>query len=286
MWGRWASLGVITSSLVTALAATSAADSTRPGATSTKSRRCPNEMTLVGGFCVDRWEIHTVDHASGQRLSPYYPPDAKLLAFVHEFWTSEATHVGSARAREFPLPVVPLVQRAKFSPRAVSAPGIEPQGYMSYDTAQLACAQAGKRLCREDEWVRACRSNRGTKHPYGDSFEPGRCNVFRNLHPAHELHGNSSLGHLDPRLHLVWEEGTRPLYEVTGNRARCASQPDDGDIIDLVGNLDEWIDDPNGTFVGGFYSRSTREGCEAKVENHAATYADYSLGTRCCQDAR
>jgi hypothetical protein len=38
----------------------------------------------------------------------------------------------------------------------------------------------------------------------------------------------------------------------------------------------------DGTFVGGFYSRSTREGCDAKIENHDPAYADYSLGTRCC----
>ena len=38
-------------------------------------------------------------------------------------------------------------------------------------------------------------------------------------------------------------------------------------------------------FVGGFYSRSTTNGCEARVDSHAAAYYDYSLGTRCCMDA-
>ena len=250
-------------------------------------RRCPAEMALVGAVCVDRWEVHTVDRVSGAELSAYYPPEPKLLRFVHDFWVLEAARVGSERARRFPLPPVPPVQRADFSPRAVSAAGHVPQGYFSSITARLACENAGKRLCTEQEWVRACRSSGGTKHPYADSFEWGRCNVFRNMHPAHELHGNSSLGHLDPRLHLVWEEGTRPLLLLTGQQPTCASATEsDGAIYDMVGNLDEWIDDPAGVFVGGFYARATREGCEAKVTNHGPQYADYSLGTRCCMAAR
>ena len=51
----------------------------------------------------------------------------------------------------------------------------------------------------------------------------------------------------------------------------------------MVGNLDEWIDDPDGTFVGGFYSRGTREGCDSIIEVHDYTYYDYSLGVRCCK---
>jgi len=242
-------------------------------------------MADVGGTCIDRWEVYTVDHKSGAVLSPHYPPEPKLLAFVHDYWMLEAGRVGSERARRFPLPPLPEVQKGAFVPRAVSAPGTTPQGYFSYYSAKSACETAGKRLCSESEWVRACRSRGGTKHPYADAFEPGRCNVFRNMHPAYELHGNSSLGHLDPRLHLVWEEGTRPLLLSTGQMTQCVSRTKtDGDIYDMVGNLDEWIEDAAGTFVGGFYSRATREGCEAKVEGHAPQYVDYSLGARCCRD--
>jgi hypothetical protein len=50
----------------------------------------------------------------------------------------------------------------------------------------------------------------------------------------------------------------------------------------MVGNLDEWIDDPKGKFLGGFYSRSTRDGCEASITAHPRVYFDYSLGVRCC----
>ena len=50
-----------------------------------------------------------------------------------------------------------------------------------------------------------------------------------------------------------------------------------------TGNLDEWVDDEAGLFVGGFYARSTREGCESRISAHAPIYYDYSTGARCCR---
>ena len=76
------------------------------------------------------------------------------------------------------------------------------------------------------------------------------------------------------------------MLERTGSRPHCASRWGDDAVYDMVGNLDEWIDPKNGTFVGGFYSRSTRKGCDAKVSAHPRRYLDYSLGIRCCKKAR
>jgi hypothetical protein len=56
-------------------------------------------------------------------------------------------------------------------------------------------------------------------------------------------------------------------------------------VYDLVGNVDEWIEDDQGVFVGGFYARPTSKGCAARISTHARSYYDYSLGTRCCRDA-
>lgn len=245
---------------------------------------CPSEMVRVGGACIDRWEASLVDKLSGVPLSPFYPPDPRLLGVAYDYWSAHANRIGPARVREVPLPPLPEVMKGEFTPMAVSRPGVLPQGYLSRFTAERACQAAGKRLCTESEWVRACRSGRSTKHPYGDEFVPGRCNVFRNIHPAYELHGNSSVGHLDPRLHLVLEEGELPVLLKTGAKPACVSMHAEDRIYDMVGNLDEWIADEKGVFVGGFYSRGTREGCGAKIENHGPTYADYSLGVRCCKD--
>jgi hypothetical protein len=130
----------------------------------------------------------------------------------------------------------------------------------------------------------SCRSQRATKYPYGGAYALGKCNVFRAIHPAAVLHKNASIGHRDPRLNLIFESGSDPLLRVTGATASCASEWANDRIFDMVGNLDEWIDDESGVFVGGFYARSTSKGCEAEISGHGPGYFDYSTGVRCCKE--
>jgi sulfatase modifying factor 1 len=105
------------------------------------------------------------------------------------------------------------------------------------------------------------------------------------IHAAAVLHGNASVGHLDPRLNLVWEGDADPLLRRTGTTQTCVSRWQDGGLYDMVGNLDEWVDDDDGGFVGGFYARATTKGCESRITKHPASYFDYSTGARCCRDA-
>jgi formylglycine-generating enzyme required for sulfatase activity len=88
---------------------------------------------------------------------------------------------------------------------------------------------------------------------------------------------------MDPRLLLTSDE-QGPLLRATGETSRCVSRWGSDGIYDMVGNLDEWIEEPEGTFLGGFFSRGTKEGCDAIIDVHDPGYLDYSLGTRCCQD--
>jgi hypothetical protein len=244
-------------------------------------------MVDTGTFCIDRWELVTVDSTTGQKLSPYYPPHDVLLARVRAVWQAEADMLCDPRACSLPLPDLPAWQaRHRFQARAVSQPSVVPQGYMSYHVARQACERAGKRLCKKEEWRTACRGERGTKFPYGERYERDRCNVWRMQHPAHALHGVAALGHTDPRLNLVVEDGRDPLLRLTGATASCASRWGTDRIYDMVGNLDEWVDDESGVFVGGFYARATSEGCDAEVASHAPAYYDYSTGARCCRALR
>ena len=73
--------------------------------------------------------------------------------------------------------------------RAASASGSIPQGYISGVAAASACAQAGKRLCTDTEWLRACRGPAGTTFPYGDVYDPDKCNDSRAEHPVVTLFG-------------------------------------------------------------------------------------------------
>jgi hypothetical protein len=234
-------------------------------------------VDVRGQFCIDRFEITLVDASSGTPLSPHYPPSRSQAVASFDRYR-QRTSGGSGRLR---VPELPEVQRrGEFEAKARSAMGMLPQGYLNAHTSESACRVAGKRLCSQAEWVTACRGEQNRKFPYGDAYTDGACNVFREAHPASVLWGDASREHLDPRLGLA--SGSRgPLLRQTGATATCRSTWGSDAVFDMVGNLDEWVAD--GFFVGGFFSRGTREGCDARVSSHAMEYFDYSLGTRCCK---
>ena len=218
--------------------------------------RCPAEMALVDDrVCVDRWEASLVERVPGGGERPWSPY----------------------------LPVEGHESRV----RAVSRPGVIPQGYISGKQAAAACAASGKRLCGADEWERACRGPPRRQFPYGDERRAGVCNDdVRPVHPVAEV--GQLLGIPADRL---WRDGMNEslinqlpdTLLPTGERAECTN---DYGVYDMVGNLHEWVDDPDGTFQGGYYMDTTKngDGCAYRTTAHDFTYHDYSTGFRCCMD--
>jgi hypothetical protein len=247
--------------------------------------RCPPEMVFVRGmFCIDRYEASLVDANTGRPLSPYYSPRPSAVRREYERAQERRKTATTEQGKSCPVEPPPdwELEAASLSPLAVSSPDVVPSGYLSGEIAAAACLRAGKRLCTSGEWVTACRGEKNRKFPYGDAYDESKCNVCRASHPARLLHGNASIGHLDPRLNQMDEAG-QPLLRHTGGTLECASQWGNDAVFDMVGNLDEWIEDPEGTFLGGFYARKTQEGCDSRVEVHGVDYYDYSLGVRCCK---
>ncbi len=218
--------------------------------------RCSVEMALVDGrVCVDRWEASIVERLpSGEERawSPYQPVDG-------------------------------FESRV----RAVSRPGVIPQGYISGEQGARACAASGKRLCSAGEWESACRGSRKTQFPYGEQRKARVCNDdVRSKHPVVEV--GLLLGISEDRL---WFDGMNQslinqlpnsLLEA-GARTECTN---DYGVFDMVGNLHEWIDDSSGTFRGGYYMDTTLngDGCAYATTAHGFSYHDYSTGFRCCAD--
>jgi formylglycine-generating enzyme required for sulfatase activity len=226
---------------------------------------CPDDMAPVtreqGKFCIDRWEASLVQREDGGGARPW-PGNQPV------------------RGREAEL-------------AAVSIAGRKPQAYISGTQAARACANAGKRLCELDEWVRACRGPRGYAYPYGDQRRPDVCNDrYRTLdaHPVQTLFERFAAKGSDRR--QMWEAewmNDPRLYDLprsvepAGARAECRSEHG---VYDLVGNLHEWVADPEGTFVGGFFMDTFQngEGCGYRTRAHGVDYHDYSTGFRCCRD--
>jgi len=172
--------------------------------------------------------------------------------------------------------------------RAVSRPDRFPQGYISRNEAAAACERSEKRLCTEAEWKTACRGKMPSLYPYGPEHQVGRCND-RGVSPLNHYYGTkdgppiSAYGWTsmnDPRLNQL--KGT---LAQTGSFSRCRNS---WGLFDMVGNLHEWVHDPSGVFLGGYYldTKINGEGCNYKTTAHNATYHDYSTGFRCCADPK
>jgi hypothetical protein len=210
---------------------------------------CPEGMAEIGGrFCIDKYEATLVEaHDNGvEEPFPYF-----LSVDGHRV-------------------------------RAVSRAGVYPQGYISGKEAQTACKAAGKRLCKSTEWISACRGPQNTTYPYGDKHESKRCNDY----------GTSPRGQnkQSTDLQRAWEEmNDSRLNQMantvakTGDHEGCANEYG---VYDMVGNLHEWVDDPAGTFRGGYYLDNVQngEGCTYQTTAHVFAYHDYSTGFRCCKD--
>lgn len=168
--------------------------------------------------------------------------------------------------------------------RAVPAKGLTPQGYISGTEAQKACQASGKRLCTSTEWLLACQGSAGTTYPYGSQYQAGACNDAYAGHPVVKYFGTSqgiwdSVHMNDPGINQ--QPGT---VAKGGAFAGCKTP---SQVFDLHGNLHEWVDDPAGTFHGGFYAdaKLNGPGCLYKTTAHAMSYHDYSTGFRCCAQA-
>ncbi len=192
------------------------------------------------------------------------------------------------------LEVLPNGDERTFSPfsavegrlvRAISEPDVMPQGYISGANAKEACARSGKRLCKAAEWRQACMGPEKRKYGYSDVNEPNRCNDT----------GRSPLGVLfrgetDAAKLYTWDKMNDPaLNQLAGTLAKTGSHEGCANgygVFDMVGNLHEWIDDPGGTFLGGYYldTHVNGDGCSYTADAHEIWYHDYSTGFRCCAD--
>jgi hypothetical protein len=217
--------------------------------------RCPRNMAAVvtegRAFCIDKYEAAVVEVGERGRTAPHSP---------YEPVTGKKV-------------------------KALSAPGIVPQGYISGLEAKAACENAGKRLCTAQEWELACRGRTHATYPYGDEEVAGRCNdqSRRRQHPVVELFNDGegpfqSFAKMnDSRINQLPKTVSK-----SGSHPSCKSS---FGVYDMVGNLHEWTDDPKGQFRGGYYMDTHKNGvgCSYVTTAHDVSYHDYSTGFRCCK---
>jgi formylglycine-generating enzyme required for sulfatase activity len=215
---------------------------------------CFEGQVEIERFCIDKYEAYVVDvdeHGDEHEHSPYEVIAGRRV-------------------------------------RAKVAPNVVPQAYISQVEAAGACALAGKRLCKPDEYIRACRGTDTTSfYPYGgQQRKPGVCNEGKGSFVAAKFGQDFDK--------LTYENFNDPrLNQMPGGLAKTGAFPQcvspDG-VFDMVGNLHEWVDENqygHGRFRGGWYGDAERNlpGCLYVTSAHEPTYHDYSTGFRCCADA-
>jgi sulfatase modifying factor 1 len=147
------------------------------------------------------------------------------------------------------------------------------------------CAERGKRLCYDDEWLRACEGPHGHRFPYGDTHRDGACNDDR---PWIEVRWGALATW--PEDEAV-TEGTRLFQaDMSGARADCVS--DEG-VFDLTGNVAEWVRRRGpaprpgwehvlkGCYWAGCYHQPEPT-CGFTNHAHPGTFRTYEAGFRCC----
>ncbi|MEK6900225.1 MAG: SUMF1/EgtB/PvdO family nonheme iron enzyme, partial [Nanoarchaeota archaeon] len=232
---------------------------------------CPAGMVLAGKICIDQYEAMLVNKNNGEVWSPYCSPGNDISNL-----------------------------------RAASIAGAVPQSTISQLQAKQACENSGKRLCAASEWLSTCQGTDGNKYPYGTTLQNGACNdqfISKPYeHPVKQMLDASckSWNTVKPGVYTNTPWMIHPQVNqlsttlaAAGSYGQCKTPEG---AYDLVGNLDEWVDETAncnagtcGVFRGGFYARSERAdgssgGCTYRTAAHASSYSDYSLGFRCCAD--
>jgi eukaryotic-like serine/threonine-protein kinase len=138
-------------------------------------------------------------------------------------------------------------------------PGVAPKTRVDWQDAQTLCEKAGKRLCSEEEWERACTGGPGRRaYPYGATFAKGRCVAGK---------GQKGPGK-------------------AGSRELCASPEG---AFDLSGNVAEWTSSqihpgsPQRVIRGGYWVQSgAKVSCAARDYFLPGQGGAAHIGFRCC----
>jgi formylglycine-generating enzyme required for sulfatase activity len=110
-----------------------------------------------------------------------------------------------------------------------------PVVYVSWHDAVAYAEWAGVRLLSEQEWEKAARGIDGCLYPWGDEFDPSRCNTRES-----NIDTTTPVGRYSPRLHP--EQRPEPACPERSRRVEGLVKGGDSPCgcADMSGNVWEW----------------------------------------------
>ncbi len=131
--------------------------------------------------------------------------------------------------------------------------GATPRTNVSQSEAEALCQKAGKRLCSEEEWEKACKGPGNAKFAYGNTFVAGKCNTAD-------------------------AEGNKGGLQASGSFPGCVSGYG---AFDMSGNAAEIT--KTATKGGSADKADYASRCSARIAKSAASPM---TGFRCCADPK
>ena len=159
--------------------------------------------------------------------------------------------------------------------------GHPPVHVSAYDAAAL-CAEQGKRMCWESEWIAACEGPEKLPFPYGLERSGKKCNIdnpwrepsLTRAHSSNKQVADRELRRLDQSV-------------LSGSMETCKSGYG---VYDLTGNFDEWVltERSRGRskwagLKGGAWGH-VRNACRPITTSHVPQFIYYFISFRCCKD--
>lgn len=150
----------------------------------------PEHQVYVADFYIDRWPVTNAEYKQFIETTGHPAPYYKVS------WCDTKGYNWDPEKRLYP-------------PGKADHPVV----LVTWEDAMAYAAWADKRLPTEAEWERAARGKYGRRYPWGDEFEPGRCNIKEAA-----LGQTSPVGTFSP-------QGDTPegLIDMVGNVWECTN---------------------------------------------------------------
>jgi formylglycine-generating enzyme required for sulfatase activity len=161
---------------------------------------------------------------------------------------------------------------------AVSKAGVIPWYPVTVAVASAACANAGKRLCKSDEWMFGCDGGLFFTYSYGDEYDPTVCNTidtFCYCGPGSVCEAANPC----PYPYCWGTCGAWVHVVPTGSLPDCYSTKG---LHDITGNVWEAVSSDDGLehFRGGAFNCIDSKALSRC--DHDATWGPTARGFRCC----